>query len=155
MSTFSLKSTIVVLSWMKTCMLLYSLCAHWSDKHLDVKLYSFFPHLAGFQGRGGRIPNLWSPGQHRLSFPCRRLPALPGYMPGTVWTTEPLLLVHAASSGDVIIRRAVCRRNGQRGGPDLERWVVCGANCMRVRSLLHPHRLLATVLLHEVREFYL
>lgn len=43
--------------------------------------------------------------------------------------------------------------DGQRGGPDLERRKIRGAHRVRVRGLLHPHRLLATVLLHEVREF--
>lgn len=78
---------------------------------------------------------------------------MPGYVPGALRATEPLLLVHAASPGDGIVGGAVRRGDGQRRGPDLERRALRRAHRVRIRGLLHPHRLLATVLLYEVREF--
>lgn len=146
----------MLFSWMKICVLCAYLISFLKCLSYPSQLQNFFhlfPAFKGFQGRGGCVSNLRSPEQHRLPFPCGCLPPLPGYVPGAVWTTEPFLFVHAASPGGSIIRRAVCRGSRQRSGPDLERRALCGADCVCVCRLLHPHGLLATVLLHEVREF--
>lgn len=77
---------------------------------------------------------------------------MPGLLSRTLRTTEPLLPVHAAPAGGVVVGGAVRHGGGQRSQPDLQRRALRHPHRVRVRGLLHPDRLLATVLLHEVRE---
>lgn len=81
------------------------------------------------------------------------MPPVPGHVPGAVRTTEPLLIVHAPLPGVAIVWGAVHFGNMQGAGPDLKRRTLCGANRVRVCRSFHPNGLLATVLLHEMREF--
>lgn len=78
---------------------------------------------------------------------------MPGLLSRTLRTAEPLLAVRAAPAGGVVVGGAVRRGGGQRSQPDLQRRALRRPHRVRVRGLLHPDRLLATVLLHEVREF--